>query len=626
MVEACFSVAGTGRLVRIVAKMNGAKYRKIIVKNLLQSHIAKTKQEWLRDKSLNVLEWPSQSPDLNQIKHLWRDLKIAVQRRSPSNLTELERICREGEKLPKYRRAKLARALLCQTHAGLNSVFCVPGAFEDTSFASLASLVSENTLKGVKEMGFDHMTEIQHKSIRPLLEGRDILAAAKTGSGKTLAFLIPSIELIYKLKFMPRNGTGVVILSPTRELAMQTYGVMKELMTHHVHTFGLIMGGSNRTAEAQRLANGVNILVATPGRLLDHLQNTAGFMYKNLQCLIIDEADRILEVGFEEELKQIIKLLPKRRQTMLFSATQTRKVEDLARISLKKEPLYVGVDDNKDNATVDGLEQGYVVCPSEKRFMLLFTFLKKNRKKKLMVFFSSCMSVKFHYELLNYIDLPVMAIHGKQKQTKRTTTFFQFCNADSGILLCTDVAARGLDIPEVDWIVQYDPPDDPKEYIHRVGRTARGINGIGHALLILRPEELGFLRFLKQAKVPLSEFEFSWAKISDIQGQLEKLIEKNYYLHKSAQEAYKSYVRAYDSHSLKAIYSVNTLNLPMVALSFGFKVPPYVDLNVHSKGGLKMTKRGGGGGFGYQKSKGAHKAKIFKHVNKGKGDKRQFSR
>ncbi|CAJ1078640.1 ATP-dependent RNA helicase DDX18 [Xyrichtys novacula] len=499
------------------------------------------------------------------------------------------------------------------------------GAFEDTSFASLAELVSENTLKAVKDMGFEHMTEIQHKSIRPLLEGRDVLAAAKTGSGKTLAFLIPSIELIYKLKFMPRNGTGVVILSPTRELAMQTYGVMKELMAHHVHTYGLIMGGSNRSAEAQKLANGVNILVATPGRLLDHLQNTPGFMFKNLQCLIIDEADRILEVGFEEELKQIIKLLPKKRQTMLFSATQTRKVEDLARISLKKEPLYVGVDDNKDNATVDGLEQGYVVCPSEKRFLLLFTFLKKNRKKKLMVFFSSCMSVKYHYELLNYIDLPVMAIHGKQKQTKRTTTFFQFCNADSGILLCTDVAARGLDIPEVDWIVQYDPPDDPKEYIHRVGRTARGINGRGHALLILRPEELGFLRFLKQAKVPLSEFEFSWSKVSDIQSQLEKLIEKNYYLHKSAQEAYKSYVRAYDSHSLKQIYSVNTLNLPMVALSFGFKVPPYVDLNVHSSKGVKMQKRGGGGGFGYQKSN-FHKSKVFKHVNKGKGDKRQFSR
>ncbi|XP_036110616.1 ATP-dependent RNA helicase DDX18 [Molossus molossus] len=498
------------------------------------------------------------------------------------------------------------------------------GAFEDTSFTSLSNLVNENTLKAIKEMGFTHMTEIQHKSIRPLLEGRDLLAAAKTGSGKTLAFLIPAVELIVKLKFMPRNGTGVLILSPTRELAMQTFGVLKELMTHHVHTYGLIMGGSNRAAEAQKLANGINIIVATPGRLLDHMQNTPGFMYKNLQCLVIDEADRILDVGFEEELKQIIKLLPTRRQTMLFSATQTRKVEDLARISLKKEPLYVGVDDDKDNATVDGLEQGYVVCPSEKRFLLLFTFLKKNRKKKLMVFFSSCMSVKYHYELLNYIDLPVLAIHGRQKQNKRTTTFFQFCNADTGILLCTDVAARGLDIPEVDWIVQYDPPDDPKEYIHRVGRTARGLNGRGHALLILRPEELGFLRYLKQSKVPLSEFEFSWSKISDIQSQLEKLIEKNYFLHKSAQEAYKSYIRAYDSHSLKQIFNVNNLNLPQVALSFGFKVPPFVDLNVNSNEG-KLKKRGGGGGFGYQKPKKVEKSKIFKHISKKSSDSRQFS-
>ncbi|CAO2636626.1 ATP-dependent RNA helicase DDX18 [Lemmus lemmus] len=424
-----------------------------------------------------------------------------------------------------------------------------------------------------------HLHELNE---RPSLLLRDLLAAAKTGSGKTLAFLIPVIELIVKLKFMPRNGTGVLILSPTRELAMQTFGVLKELMTHHVHTYGLIMGGSNRSAEAQKLTNGINIVVATPGRLLDHMQNTPGFMYKNLQCLVIDEADRILDVGFEEELKQIIKLLPVRRQTMLFSATQTRKVEDLARISLKKEPLYVGVDDDKEVATVDGLEQGYVVCPSEKRFLLLFTFLKKNRKKKVMVFFSSCMSVKYHYELLNYIDLPVLAIHGRQKQNKRTTTFFQFCNADSGILLCTDVAARGLDIPEVDWIVQYDPPDDPKEYIHRVGRTARGLNGRGHALLILRPEELGFLRYLKQSKVKAFVWKtLSWEESPTVR-TLEKLIEKNYFLHKSAQEAYKSYIRAYDSHSLKQIFNVNNLNLPQVALSFGFKVPPFVDLSILS--------------------------------------------
>lgn len=213
---------------------------------------------------------------------------------------------------------------------------------------------------------------------------------------------------------------------------------------------------------------------------------------------------------------------------MLFSATQTERIDALSKLALKKEPIYVGVHDNQETATVEGLEQGYIVCPSEKRLLVLFTFLKKNRKKKVMVFFSSCMSVKYHHELFNYIDLPVTSIHGKQKQTKRTTTFFQFCNAESGILLCTDVAARGLDIPQVDWIVQYDPPDDPREYIHRVGRTARGSGTSGHALLMLRPEELGFLRYLKAAKVPLNEFEFSWQKIADIQLQVSTITIQKY--------------------------------------------------------------------------------------------------
>eukprot|EP00128_Syssomonas_multiformis_P011292 Colp12_sorted_trinity150504_noHs@32044 len=283
-------------------------------------------------------------------------------------------------------------------------------------------------------------------------------AAAKTGSGKTLAFLIPAVELLYKLKFMPRNGTGVLIIAPTRELAVQILGVARELLKYHHHTFGIVMGGANRKAEVEKLIKGVNILVATPGRLLDHLQNTNGFVIKNLQCLVIDEADRILEIGFEEEMKQIVRLLPKQRQTLLFSATQTRKVEDLARLSLKKAPLYIGVHDDRDVATADGLEQGYVVCPAENRFLLLFTFLKKNLKKKVMVFFSSCNSVKFHAELLNYIDIPVLDLHGRQKQAKRTSTFFEFTNASEGILLCTDVAARGLDIPAVDWIVQFRPP------------------------------------------------------------------------------------------------------------------------------------------------------------------------
>lgn len=490
----------------------------------------------------------------------------------------------------------------------------------DVSFETLDAKVSTHTLRAIKEMGYTHMTEIQAQSIPPLLQGSDILAAARTGSGKTLGFLIPAIELVYKLQFKPRNGTGVVVLSPTRELAMQTFGVLRELLQYHSHTFGLIMGGADRKTEAAKLSKGINILVATPGRLLDHMQNSPDFVYKNVQCLVIDEADRILDIGFEEELKQIVRLLPNKRQTMMFSATQTRKTEDLARISLKGEPLYVGVDDKRDMATNDSLEQGFVVCPEDKRFLLLFTFLKKNRKKKVMVFLSSCMSVKYHYELLNYIDLPCTCIHGKQKQSKRTETFFKFCNATEGILLCTDVAARGLDIPLVDWIVQFDPPDDPKEYIHRVGRTARGEGGKGHALLILRPEELGFLRYLKQAKVPLNEYEFGWNKIANIQPQLEKLIEKNYFLHKSAQLAYKSYVAAYAAHSLKSVFDINALDLKSVAKAFGFTVPPRVDLRVSAS---KKSSRGGEN-FGFQK-KGSQMTKIFKEVKKRKGDKRQFT-
>jgi len=241
------------------------------------------------------------------------------------------------------------------------------------------------------------------------------------------------------------------------------------------------------------------------------------------------------------------------------------------------------------------------VCPSENRFPLLFTFLKKNRKKKVMVFFSSCCSVQYHYELLNYIDLPVMCIHGKQKQSKRTTTFFQFCNAETGILLCTDVAARGLDIPSVDWIVQFDPPDDPKEYIHRVGRTARGESSVGHALLILQPNELGFLKYLKDSKVPLNEFEFAWSKISDVRPQLEKLIERNYFLNKAATGAFRSYLRSYGSHHLKNIFDLHALDLNNVARSFGFTKPPAVDIGSCFGSGKnsRPKKRKGGGGLGY---------------------------
>jgi len=248
-----------------------------------------------------------------------------------------------------------------------------------------------------------------------------------------------------------------------------------------------------------------------------------------------------------------------------------------------------------------------------------------------MVFFSSCNSVKFHSELLNYIDIPVTDIHGRQKQQKRTTTFFQFCKQKTGTLLCTDVAARGLDIPDVDWIIQYDPPDDPKEYIHRVGRTARGASGRGRALLFLIPEEIGFLRYLKAVKVTLNEYEFPTNKVANVQSQLHRLIEKNYYLNRAARDAYRSYLLAYASHSHREIFNVAELDLHAVGLAFGFTTPPSVDLPLSVKGDKNKTARRHNG----QKLKGNLKSKdlsnghTFSASNpygkKAPSDKRQFS-
>jgi len=250
------------------------------------------------------------------------------------------------------------------------------------------SLPISDALKGaLTKMNFSKMTEIQAKSIPECLAGSDLVGAAKTGSGKTLAFLVPIIELLNKVQFTRKQGTGAIIISPTRELSLQIYGVLRDLVDNAglPQTHGLVMGGANRKAEADKLLKGVNILVSTPGRLLDHLMNTKGFNYQRMQVLVIDEADRILDQGFEEDMHQIIKCLPKERQTILFSATQTRKVEDLAKLAMKSSPVYTGVHDNAESSTVEGLQQGYVVCPAAQRFMLLYTFLKKNKNKKIMI-------------------------------------------------------------------------------------------------------------------------------------------------------------------------------------------------------------------------------------------------
>ncbi|KPA80114.1 putative DEAD box RNA helicase [Leptomonas pyrrhocoris] len=444
-----------------------------------------------------------------------------------------------------------------------------------------------------QEFHFKELTPIQSRCIPAALQGRDLLAEAKTGAGKTLAFLIPIVEIVCRAGFRPSNGTAAIIIGPTRELCLQIEGVLLRLLKHFNGslTFLCCIGGQSRNQEGFKLANGVMIVVASPGRLLDHLKLTTDWHTKNLLLLAVDEADRVLDNGFEEDMREIVSLLPRNRQTFLFSATQTTRVEQLARVSFHKTPIFISMKSKKDKATVDTLEQGYVMCPCEQRLLILYHFVKKNLKKKMIVFFSSRNSVSFHCELFNYIDVPCIAFHGKQKQHQRSATYMQFCNAPSGVLFTTDVAARGLDIPEVDWIVQFDPPDDPVKYVHRVGRTARA-GRCGNALMFLLPQEELFLKYLyDDAKVKVNEYTFDISKVkSNIQSQLEQLVSSNYYLRTSARQAYEGYLLSYSSCQLKNVFNVQNLDLAAVARGFALSEPPPIKMDL-SQSAAHMSKK-----------------------------------
>ncbi|CAG4945207.1 unnamed protein product [Colias eurytheme] len=445
-----------------------------------------------------------------------------------------------------------------------------------STFSMLEGKIDSRIISSIGKMGFDKPTAIQAKVLPHMLLGLDVIAAAKTGSGKTLAFLIPLINSLLKCNFNKKLGTGCFIISPTRELALQTYEILKKLLVNINLSHALIVGGVKKNKELLSLQQGVNIVVGTPGRILDHLENTKEFNCKNLKCLILDEADKLLEAGFEKHIKGIIKLLPKKRQTGLFSATIDDRVRNLASLVLRENPILISVTDEKQS-TVRGLQQGYFICPVEKRIPWLFKMLKKAKKLKLLVFFSSCKSVDFHYEFFRvHCKAPVLSIHGKLSQSKRKEAFQNFVEAKSGVLFCTNVAARGLDIPAVDWVVQFDPPTDVKEYIHRVGRTARGLNNTGNAVIVLRPEEENFVEFLKKEKVYLDKYTFESPQ-DDVQEMLEDLIQNNGVIRLLARKAYLSFLRCYKKHPLSKVFNINNLDLKLAAKSFGFLEQPHVD-------------------------------------------------
>ncbi|KAH0428417.1 DEAD/DEAH box helicase [Colletotrichum camelliae] len=444
---------------------------------------------------------------------------------------------------------------------------------EFTTFSELP--LCEATATGLEKSHFQTLTDIQSRAVPLALKGHDILGAAKTGSGKTLAFIIPVLEKLYRARWTEYDGLGALIISPTRELAAQIFDVLRKVGRNHAFSAGLVIGGKSLKEEAERLSK-MNILVCTPGRMLQHLDQTAGFDVDNLQILVLDEADRIMDMGFQSAVDALVEHLPQTRQTLLFSATQSKKISDLARLSLK-EPEYVSVH---EETTPKNLQQHYIVTPLPEKLDTLYGFIKANLRSKIIVFFSSGKQVRFAYESFRHLQpgIPLLHLLGKQKQLQRMEITKRFAEANHSCLFATDVVARGVDFPAVDWVVQVDCPEDADTYIHRVGRTAR-YERDGKAVLFLDPsEEAGMLKRLEAKKVPVNKITVKESKKKSITNQLQSMCFQNPDLKYLGQKAFISYVRSVHLQKDKEVFKFDDLDLDAYAASLGLPGAPQIKL------------------------------------------------
>ncbi|EIW69833.1 hypothetical protein TREMEDRAFT_30305, partial [Tremella mesenterica DSM 1558] len=454
---------------------------------------------------------------------------------------------------------------------------------------------------GLKSSHFITPTPIQALAIPPSLARRDVLGSASTGSGKTLAFLVPMLERLYLLKWGPLDGLGAVVISPTRELAVQTFNQLRDVGKYHNFSAGLVIGGKPLKEERDRLSR-MNILIATPGRLLQHLDSTVGFESAGVKVLILDEADRLLDLGFLPALRAIVSHFSpggpnaqNDRQTLLFSATQSQDLAALAKLSLH-EPLYINCNKPGEEGVVPaGLEQYYAVVGLEKKLDVLWGFVKSHLKMKGVVFVTSGKQVRFIFETFRRLHpgLPVLHLHGKQKQATRLTIFQRFSSSKSALLICTDVAARGLDFPSVDWVVQLDCPEDVDTYIHRVGRTAR-YQSQGKALLFLCPsEEEGMLQRWKDKGLEVKKIKIKQSKVGSLHQQMQNFAFKEPEIKYLGQRAFISYMRSVHLQKDKTIFKLSELPAEEFAASMGLPGAPQIKLFETSKanksrGGVKQ--------------------------------------
>ncbi|XP_058473987.1 ATP-dependent RNA helicase DDX55 [Solea solea] len=441
--------------------------------------------------------------------------------------------------------------------------------------------LNEGVYQTLEELKFTHMTPVQSACIPLFLNNKDVAAEAVTGSGKTLAFVIPIIELLLKREEkLKKMQVGALVITPTRELALQISEVMGQFIQKFPQfTQILLIGGSNPIEDVEKFKNqGANILIATPGRLEDMFRRKPdgldlGSSVRSLDVLVLDEADRLLEMGFEASLNTILGYLPKQRRTGLFSATQTQELEKLVRAGLRN-PVRItvkekGVAATATQKTPSRLSNYYTMCRSEDKFNNLVAFLRQHKHEKQLVFFSTCACVDYYGRALETLikKVTVSLIHGKMKNN-RNKIFADFRSLKSGILVCTDVMARGIDIPDVNWVLQYDPPSSARAFVHRCGRTAR-IGNQGNALVFLLPMEESYVNFLSiNQKCPLQKMP-SIADVVDVLPKVKAMSLADRAMFDRSMRAFVSYVQAYAKHECSLIFRIKDLDFASLARGFG---------------------------------------------------------
>jgi ATP-dependent RNA helicase RhlE len=341
-------------------------------------------------------------------------------------------------------------------------------------------------LKAVQRLGYNSPTQIQAESIPAILKGRDVIGSARTGSGKTAAFLLPIIQ---KLAKHPGRRTRVLVLSPTRELAVQTENMLKELARGTSIRGKAVYGGVGMHLQVRALRDGVDLVTATPGRLLDHTRR-GHVDFRDLQVLVLDEADRMLDMGFFPDVRQIVNELPKKRQTLLFSATIPREVEQLAR-QIMHEPLRVTA--GQQDTPPESIHHTVYPVQEYLKTGLLIELLRRGGIKSVLVFTRTKWRANRLAQDLFNADIRTGLIHGGRTQSQRETALDGFRTGREQVLVATDVAARGLDIQGISHVVNYDVPPSSTDYIHRVGRTAR-VDAKGDAITLVSPHEEEDLR------------------------------------------------------------------------------------------------------------------------------------